>query len=135
MAHHRMTPTLRRRIVRLRDARGANLVEAALLTPLLLLVSFAIIEFGAIFWVWLALENGVSQASRYAVTGQLAPGESREQSIKIAMRNATPSLTLADDMFSFTFLPDTPPGATVWLAGTGGPGDIGKVTVTYTWNV
>ena len=130
-----MTPALRRLVVRLRSARGANLVEAALLTPLLLMVSFAIIEFGAMFWVWLALENGVSQASRYAVTGQAVAGESRESSIKAAMRNATPSLTIPDSAFTFTHLPASSPGATEWQAGTGGPSDIGKVTVTYAWNL
>jgi Flp pilus assembly protein TadG len=131
-----MTParrTLRARL--LRNARGANLVEAALLTPLLLMVSFAIIEFGAIFWVYLALENGVSQASRYAITGQIVAGKDRESSIKEAMRKATPSLTLDDAAFSFSHLPANPPGSTTWVAGTGGPSDIGKVTVTYTWKV
>ena len=130
-----MARTLRRLLVRLRDTRGTNLVEAALLTPLLLLVSFSIFEFGAMFWVYLALENGVSRASRYAITGQVLEGESRESSIKAAMRNATPSLTIPDGAFSFTHLPANQPNATEWQAGTGGPGDIGKVTVTYTWKV
>jgi hypothetical protein len=26
-----------------------------------------------------------------------------------------------------------PPGGTSWAGGTGGPGDVGKVTVNYTW--
>lgn len=129
-----MTPALRRLVARLRDARGSNLVEAALLTPLLLLVSFSIFEFGAMFWVYLALENGVSQASRYAVTGQVVAGQSRESSIRTAMRNATPSLTIADEAFSFTHLPASVPGATEWQAGAGGPSDIGKVAVTYTFD-
>ena len=130
-----MTPTLRRLVVRLRDARGTNLVEAALLTPLLLLVSFAIVEFGAMFWIYLALENGVSQASRYAVTGQGIAGQSREYSIKTAMRDATPSLTIPDGAFAFAYLPGSTPGATEWLPGTGGPNDIAKVTVTYGWDL
>jgi Flp pilus assembly protein TadG len=130
-----MTPALRRLAARLGDARGTNLVEAALLTPLLLLVSFSIIEFGALFWVYLALENGVSQASRYAVTGQVVPGETREESIKIAMRDATPSLTIPDAAFTFTHLPASNPSSTEWVAGSGGPNDIGKVTITYTWDL
>lgn len=130
-----MKPVLRRCVARLREDRGANLVEAALLTPLLLLVSFSIIEFGALFYVYLSLENGVSQASRYAVTGQVVAGESREQSIKLAMREATPTLTLEDGMFAFSHLPlDAVPG-TDWLAGVGGPNEIGRVTITYTWNL
>ena len=49
-----------------------------------------------------------------------------------AMRQATPTLTLQDSAFSFSFMP---PGATSWSSGTGGPGDIGKVTVDYSWTL
>jgi hypothetical protein len=129
-----------RSIVRrsLRDTRGANLVEAALVTPLLLLLTFAIIDFAMIFYAYLALENGVSLATRYAVTGNQMddpdnPGEklSRRESIKTAMRNATPTLTIPDAAFTFSHLP---PGAGSWVSGNGGPGDIEKVTVQYSWS-
>ena len=50
---------------RLLDQRGTNLVEAALVIPLLLLVTLAIVDFASLFYVRLALENGVSQATRY----------------------------------------------------------------------
>jgi Flp pilus assembly protein TadG len=108
------------------------MVEAAIMTPLLLLLTFSIVDFAALFYVYLALENGASQATRFAVTGTLTPGMTREDSIKAAMRSATPTLTLDDGMFSFSHLP---PGATVWAAGTGGENDIGKVTINYTWNL
>jgi Flp pilus assembly protein TadG len=121
---------------RLSDSTGANLLEAALVTPLLLLLTFSIIDFAAIFYVYLALENGVSQATRYAVTGNQMddpdnPGEQlgRADSIKAAMREATPTLTIEDDAFTFSHM--APGGA--WVSGTGGPSDIEKVTVTYTW--
>jgi Flp pilus assembly protein TadG len=117
---------------RLRDSRGATLIEAAIMTPLLLLLTFSIVDFGALFYVYLALENGASLATRYAVTGQLVSGQNREQSIKAAMRKATPTLTLQDNMFSFSFMA---PGATSWSSGTGGEGDIGRLTVTYPYNV
>ena len=84
---------------RLRDTRGGSLVEAALITPLLLLLTFGIIDFASMFYVYLALENGVSQATRYGVTGNLKddpmnPGTplNRADSIKLAMRQATPTL-------------------------------------------
>src|ERR1700730_6314820 len=64
-------PFLRRIFKRLRDSSGGSLVEAALITPLLLLLTFGICDFGAMFYVYLALENGVSQATRYGVTGNL----------------------------------------------------------------
>jgi Flp pilus assembly protein TadG len=122
---------------RLSDCKGANLIEAALILPMLLLLSISIADFGTLFYLHLALENGVSQATRYAVTGQLMddplnPGTklSRVDSIKLAMRQATPTLTISDSAFTFTH---QSPGAGTWLAGTGGPGDIGKVEIGYTW--
>ena len=122
-----------------RDCRGTNLVEAALVTPLLLLLTFAIADFGTMFYAYLALENGVSQATRYGVTGQLLddpdnPGAklSRAESIKRAMRQATPTLTIPDTAFTFSHLPV---GSNVWVAGPGGPSDIEKVQVDYTWEL
>lgn len=122
---------------RLTDCRGTNVIEAAIAIPLLLLLTFGVVDFGALFYVYLALENGVSQATRYAVTGDLLddpnnPGTklSRAESIKLAMRRATPTLTIDDGAFTFSHLPE---GATVWLSGTGGPSDVEKVQVDYTW--
>jgi Flp pilus assembly protein TadG len=115
------------------------MVEAAIATPLILLVTFAIVDFGSMFYCWLALESGVSQATRFAVTGNAMddpdnPGTplSREASIKAAMRQATPTLTIPDSAFSFQHLA---PGATAWAGGAGGPADIEKVTVQYTWDL
>jgi len=116
----------------IRNCRGATMIEAAIMTPLLLLLTFSIVDFACLFYVYLALENGASQATRYAVTGQVVAGQTREESIKIAMRQATPTLTLPDNVFSFSHLP---PGASTWVSGTGAENDIGKVTVTYRWNL
>jgi hypothetical protein len=124
-----------RNIRRLSDARGANLVEAAIITPLLLLLTLGIVDFSAMFYSYLALEHGVSQATRYAVTGQqMSTGGTpigREASIKAAMRDSTPTLTIPDAAFSFSFMPLN---GTSWSSGLGGPNDVGRVTVTYTWN-
>jgi len=131
--------SLRPLLARVRDTRGTNLLEAAIMTPLLLVLTFSIVDFGALFYVYLALENGVSQATRYGVTGNVMPDPSnpssnlsRVDSIKTAMRNATPTLTIADSAFTFQHMPA---GATTWTAGTGGPGDIEKLTVDYTWDI
>jgi TadE-like protein len=122
---------------RLQDERGTSLIEAALITPLLLILTFAIVDFGAVFYAYLALENGVSQATRFAVTGNAMddpanPGTplSREQAIKTTMRQATPTLTIPDS--SFTFAHRAPNGST-WIGGPGGPGELEKVSVNYTW--
>jgi len=123
-----------RRVV---NAAGSTLLEAAIITPLLLLLTFSIVDFASMFYVYLALENGVSQATRFAVTGNVVddpnnPGSSlsRDDSIKATMRNATPTLTLDDSAFSFAHMPI---GGSSWAAGSGGPGEIQKVTVNYTW--
>ena len=130
---------MRRQRSRLRDATGTSLVEAALITPLLLLLTLSIVDFGALFYCYLALENGVSQATRYGVPGNLmddpaSPGTklSRADSIKTAMRLATPTLTINDSAFAFNHMV---PGGAAWVGGVGGPEDIEKVSVTYTWNL
>jgi Flp pilus assembly protein TadG len=115
----------------LKSSRGTNLLETALILPLLLLITFSIVEFGAMFYSYLALENGVSQATRYGITGATTGTLSRQDSIKAAMRDATPTLTIPDSAFAFNYLPQ---GGSTWLSGPGGPGDIEKVTVSYTWD-
>jgi hypothetical protein len=128
-------PSRHRLFRRLRDTRGQSLIEAALITPLLLLLTFGIIDFASMFYVYLALENGVSQATRFAVTGNLqddpdTPGAKldRVNSIKLTMRRATPTLTIPDNYFTFNHLPV---GGAAWLPGVGGAGEIEKVTVNY----
>ena len=133
-----MTNNVRRAIKRrIRDSKGSGLVEAAVLTPLLVFLTFAIVDFATIFYVYLALENGIGAASRYAVTGnqEAGPGGSqmtREDSIRKAMRDATPTLTLDDNMFTFNHLAV---GGSTWLGGIGNENEIGKVTVQYSWDL
>jgi Flp pilus assembly protein TadG len=122
----------------LRDTRGTNILEAAIITPLLLALTFAIADFGSLFYVYLALENGVSQATRYGVTGNVMNDPvtgspmSRTDSIMTAMRQAAPTLTLPNSAFTFSHMPV---GGSSWVAGTGAPGEIEKVTVNYTWDI
>jgi Flp pilus assembly protein TadG len=115
---------------RLRNCEGTNLVEAAVITPLLLLVTFGIVDFSALLYVHLALQNGVSQASRYGVTGNVSGALSREDSMRLAMRQNTPSLTISDAAFTFSHL-----SGGLWVGGAGAPGDIEKVAVDYDWQI
>ena len=127
-----------RALRRLRDsAAGNTMLEAALITPLLLLLTLSIIDFGAMFYVYLSLENGASLATRYGITGRTMddpanPGTplAREGSIMLAMRQNTPTLTIPDSAFAFS---NMPAGSSTFVAGTGGPGSVEKLTVTYTW--
>ena len=113
------------------------MLEAALITPLLLMLTLSIIDFGALFYVYLSLENGASLATRYGITGLLKddplhPGTplAREGSMMLAMRQNTPTLTIPDSAFAFS---NMPAGSTTFVPGTGGPGSVEKLTVTYTW--
>jgi hypothetical protein len=129
----------RRALAWLQDCRGTNLVEAAFVVPLLLLLTFGILDFGGMFYAYLALESGVTQAARFSVTGQTLndpshPGTqlSRADSIKLAMRQATPTLTIEDNDFSFSHLPV---GSSTWVTGTGGPNEIERVQINYDWRL
>jgi len=51
----------------LRQSRGANAVEFALIAPLFLLLVFGMIDFGLIFSDWLVLTNGVREGARAGV--------------------------------------------------------------------
>jgi hypothetical protein len=131
MAH--MTRTfLRRTPGRFRSARGATLIEAAIALPMMLLITFGIVDFGYLFYVYLALETGVSQATRFGVTGNLQPGMNRVESMRDAFRRATPTLTVPDAAFEFSHMSV---GGSSWISGTGGPGEVEKLTVNYTHNV
>jgi hypothetical protein len=121
----------------LRDCGGNNLIEGALVTPLLLMLTFGIVDFATMFYVYVSMESGISQATRFAVTGATKddpdnPGTpmGSEGTIRAAMAEAAPTLNVDAMTFSFSHMS---PGATSWAGGAGGPGDIRKVTVGYTW--
>jgi hypothetical protein len=117
------------RIVRrLRGDKGQSMVETAIVLPLLLLITFGIIEFGVLCYVDLALENGVSQASRFGITG--IGGPSRQASILAELRRSTPTLTIDDSSIQFSHL-----SGGAWVSGIGGAGDVAKLTVTYRHNL
>jgi len=129
----RMTRELSHRLLRrLSASEGTNMIEAAIITPLLLVVTFAIIDFGVLLYVNLALANGVSVATRFGVPGNTMPGLSREASMRAAMRSNTPTLTLDDAAFSFSHMGA---GGGPWVAGAGGPNDIEKLRVDYTYHL
>lgn len=108
------------------------MLEAALITPLLLLVTFAIIEFASIFYCHLALQNGAAQATRFGVTGNVTGTLSRVDSMKAAFRQATPTLTVPDAAFTFSHLPV---GGGSFVGGSGGPNEVERLTVNYTWKL
>ena len=115
-----------------RGERGANLIEAAIITPLILLAIFTIVEFGAMLYVQMALQNGVGQATRFAITGNVLPGQNREASIRTVLQRETPTLSIPDGDVTFSHMPL---GGTRWVSGTGPPNTIERVTVAYEWSI
>jgi Flp pilus assembly protein TadG len=122
----------RRFFGRLRNRDGATMLEAALITPLLLLLTFSIIEFASILYCHLALQNGAAQATRFAVTGNVSGTMNRVDSIKDAFRRATPTLSVPDAGFTFSHLAV---GGAVFTPGTGLPNEVERLSVDYTWSL
>jgi hypothetical protein len=50
--------------------KGQTLAEFAITLPILLILTFGVIEFGRIFQAWVTLQNSARAAVRYASTGQ-----------------------------------------------------------------
>jgi hypothetical protein len=63
------------------DDGGKAIVEFALVAPMFLGVTLAILEFSGIMFVQTLLEGGAREASRYGLTGQTPDGISRETMI------------------------------------------------------
>ena len=59
---------------RWRSQRGAALVEAAMVMPILLLISAGIFEFGRAYQTWQVLTNAAREGARIAVLPNGAPG-------------------------------------------------------------
>jgi Flp pilus assembly protein TadG len=126
-----MTRNYRARLrTRLRDAKGNSIIETALIFPLLMLVTFSIIDFGILFYVHLSLESAVSQAVRFGITGNAMQGLSRQESIKAVLRQSAPTLTIDDNDISFSRL-----AGGAWVNGLGGAGDIERLSIDYTHRV
>ncbi len=113
-----------------RGERGQSLIEMALVMPILMLVTFSIIDFGLLFYTHLSLESAVSQAVRYGITGTTMQGQSRQESIKSVLRRSAPTLTINDADITFSRL-----AGGAWVNGLGGPGDVERLSINYTHRV
>ena len=94
-----------------------------------MLLSLSVVEAAMLFFAYLTLQNGVTAATRFGVTGQDPNDDDHptrhEDSIMRVMRDAT-GLKLEDGEFTFYDI-------TTQSSGTGGPNDIIQVTVTHPW--
>jgi Flp pilus assembly protein TadG len=74
---------VRGRLVRLvRGRRGVTAVEFALLAPVCMLLVSIFIDIAMIMFITNVMEGGLREASRYAITGYVEQGKTREQKIK-----------------------------------------------------
>lgn len=74
--------------------RGAELVEMALVLPLLLLVLVGIIEFGFMFQRFLVLTNAANEGARVAILPTYAAGDAEARAIAYAVQSGVPAGTV-----------------------------------------
>ena len=117
--------------------KGQTLVEAALVLFLLIFMIFAIFDFSLLFYAYQSMEYGIGEATRYGITGQqredpLNPGTnlSRDESIKLVMREANPLIVLDNSSFAFEYWNDA---TSTWTTTKPTVVEISRVTVTYNW--
>ena len=111
-----------------RCTRGSALVEMAVVMPMLLILFASIFEFGRLFHTRLTARHAVIEATRFAVTGnQLTDAESGD----VIDRAASIRRIVAERAYT---LPVTPESIVIDPADGGGPEDVVRITLTYTYD-
>lgn len=73
---------LARRLARLwRGRRGVTAVEFALIAPVCFTLVCIFIDLSMVMFITNVMEGGLREASRYAITGYIEPGKTREEKI------------------------------------------------------
>ena len=83
--------------MRFRRQRGQNLVELALLMPILLWFCLGLVDFGRVFYTQVGLANAAREAARYAAATAPACNESL---IDAKARAEQTALSLTDNMIT-----------------------------------
>jgi Flp pilus assembly protein TadG len=79
----RKRPRFALRLARLvRGRRGVTAVEFALIAPVCVTLLCVFIDLSMVMFITNVMEGGLREASRYAITGSLEPGVTREDKIK-----------------------------------------------------
>jgi Flp pilus assembly protein TadG len=119
---------------RSRSEEGGAIVEFALTFLVFISLVFAIIDFGHLFFVEMAVQNALQEAARYGSTGlhmpnPKSPGNyySRVQSIQNTLTNDAMGAQISS--IQVTNVPITNPSATPSTNG-GGYGDLLTVSAT-----
>lgn len=111
-----------------RCTRGSALIEMALVTPMLLMLLASIFEFGRLFHTRLTARHAVIEATRFAVTGnQLTDSESGD----LIDRASSIRRVVAERAYT---LPVTPESIEIDPADGGGPEQVVRITLTYSYD-
>lgn len=121
-------PSLSNSSRRFRAMRGQTMIEFVLVAPLYFLLTFAVIDFGRMFFVQMSVQQAVQEAARYASTGQHMvdpknPGQtlSRVASIAQQVEQSAIGANVTNVQIS---------SAAGGAGSAGGPGDTVTVAVT-----
>jgi Flp pilus assembly protein TadG len=122
--------------VRVRNrCAGVSVVEFALIVPVFLLLFFAVVDLGVMFWVNLTMQHAVREGARYAITGRkdLDPNPDEAARIRDAAvleKIKKSSLGLYDKVVDDTEVTDADGNA---VAGFGQPGETIVINLNCSW--
>jgi len=112
----------------IRCTRGSALVEMALVTPMLLVLFASIFEFGRMFHTRLTARHAVIEATRFAVTGSQLTDEGTGDAID---RAASIRRIVSERAYG---LPVVPESIVIDPADGGGPEDVVRITLNYSYD-
>jgi len=67
-----------------RRGHGQNVIEFALIAPILIMLAFGIIDVGRMFYSWISLENSAREAARYLASHPTDSASIRATAVAIA---------------------------------------------------
>lgn len=110
---------------------GVVMVELVIVLPVILLVMFAIMEFGMMFRTYDILQQAARAAARVAVTGRGDSDGTRNSLIRQEARRFTQYVVGGPPVEFAVRSRSKGMASDVWIDGPGGPCDTVEVLVTY----
>jgi len=114
-----LSTTSRKSHSRASSENGQAMVEFAMVLPILLLIMFAVVEFGMAFWTYQQVSAAASEGARRAIVSRSYSDCNAR--VQTAVQNASPKLNAGS--------------MNVSTVSTWTPGDPVTVTVTYPENI
>jgi len=112
--------------------RGAEVIEFAVILPLLLLIIFGLVDFGFLFQRYLVLTNAAMEGARVAVLPGYGQADAIDRATTYAAQSGIPNTSSScTPDFCVTATPTTVPGA---VTGSTFPAWIVTVTFRHTYS-